>query len=79
MPGPEKKKRIRKVKVDPLELNKETVQGLTEAEAEEVKGGVKNTDVRSGNRCCTAGCPLQPPPKPSGAPTCKDCQTFLCV
>lgn len=53
-------KRGEKVQVDPLELNKETVEDLSESTTENVKGGVAATDVRSGNKCCSSPCVKAP-------------------
>ena len=49
-------------RLEKLELNKETVQDLTEGEAEDVEGGALKTAscISCGGDGCTVGCGVRP-------------------
>ena len=43
MSEPKQKKQRRKINIDDLEVNKETLQNLTQGEADQVKGGARRS------------------------------------
>jgi hypothetical protein len=43
MSEPKQKRQRRKINIDDLEVNKETLQNLTQSEADQVKGGAMRT------------------------------------
>ena len=62
MPG-QGKKGAKKAKIEPLELNKETIENLSDDASADVKGGLaglKVTDMRSANKCCSMPCVQKP-------------------